>query len=82
MEQDEHTTAPAPLLRDVLPQLSAELVTLLKEEGERDLALCAHDLRPLADCGCGDDFCRSFRTAPHPPGRATATWRCSRPAGT
>ncbi|MFJ3975959.1 hypothetical protein [Streptomyces sp. NPDC090021] len=66
MEKDEDTTAP--LLRDVLPQLSAELVRLLEEEGERDLALCAHDLRILADCGCGDDFCQSFHTAPHPPG--------------
>ncbi|WP_234378448.1 MULTISPECIES: hypothetical protein [unclassified Streptomyces] len=66
MPQDDHTTAP--LLRDVLPGLGAELVRLLEEEGERDLAICAHDLRLLADCGCGDDFCQSFRTEPHPPG--------------
>ncbi|WP_234327648.1 hypothetical protein [Streptomyces sp. NRRL F-2664] len=66
MHQDDHTAAP--LMRDVLPGLSAELVRLLEEEGERDLAVCAHDLRLVADCGCGDDFCQSFRTAPHPAG--------------
>ncbi|WP_234363443.1 hypothetical protein [Streptomyces sp. TN58] len=66
MQQDDDTTAP--LLRDVLPGLSAELVRLLQEEGEGDLAICAHDLRVLADCGCGDDFCQSFHTASHPPG--------------
>ncbi|WP_327262371.1 hypothetical protein OG444_13270 [Streptomyces sp. NBC_01232] len=64
VEQDDA----APLVRDVLPVLAAELVRLLEEEGERELAICAHDLRIVADCGCGDDFCQSFRTEPHPPG--------------
>ncbi len=59
----------APLVRDVFPDLTAELVRLLEEEGERDLALCAHDLRLVAECDCGDDFCQSFRTHDHPPGR-------------
>lgn len=62
MEQD------APLVRDVFPALTAELVRLLEEEGERDLALCAHDLRIVGECGCSDDFCQSIRTHPHPPG--------------
>lgn len=58
----------APLVRDVLPALTAELVRLLGEEGEHDLAICAYDLRLLAECGCGDDSCQSFLTHPHPPG--------------
>ncbi|WP_326590931.1 hypothetical protein [Streptomyces sp. NBC_01294] len=62
MEQD------APLVRDVFPDLTAELVRLLEEEGERELAISAHDLRMVGVCGCGDDFCQSIRTDPHPPG--------------
>ncbi|MDD9381371.1 hypothetical protein M8Z33_32915 [Streptomyces sp. ZAF1911] len=58
----------APLVREVFPELASELVKLLDAEGEHALALCAHDLRIVADCGCGDDFCQSFRTHPHPPG--------------
>ncbi|ATZ26810.1 hypothetical protein SLAV_25065 [Streptomyces lavendulae subsp. lavendulae] len=58
----------APLVREVLPALTAELVRLLEEEGERDLAVCAHDLRLVAVCGCGDDFCQSIRTGTHVPG--------------
>lgn len=57
-----------PLVRDVYPGLLRELVALLEAEGERALAVCAHDLRLFAECGCGDDFCQSFRTAPHTPG--------------
>ncbi|MFD6970809.1 hypothetical protein [Streptomyces sp. NPDC059979] len=63
MDQDD-----APLVRDVFPDLTAELVRLLEEEGERDLAVCAHDLRLVGECGCGDGFCQSIRTHPHPPG--------------
>ncbi|WP_405440718.1 hypothetical protein OG373_26330 [Streptomyces avidinii] len=58
----------APLVRDVLPALAAELVRLLEEEGERELAICANDLRIVADCGCGDDFCQSFYTERRPTG--------------
>ncbi|MFE2245850.1 hypothetical protein [Streptomyces lavendulae] len=58
----------APLVREVLPALTAELVRLLEEEGERDLAVCAHDLRLVAVCGCGDAFCQSIRTGTHVPG--------------
>lgn len=58
----------APLVREVLPALTAELVRLLGEEGERDLALCAHDLRVLGACGCADDFCQSIRTGTHVQG--------------
>ncbi|MFJ3859870.1 hypothetical protein ACIPRL_26980 [Streptomyces sp. NPDC090085] len=74
----------APLVRDVFPDLTAELVRLLEEEGERDLALCARDLRLVAECGCGDDFCQSFRTHDHPPGRPTGratAWSASSRSG-
>ncbi|MET9692119.1 hypothetical protein ABZY81_27160 [Streptomyces sp. NPDC006514] len=57
-----------PLVRDVFPDLTAQLVRLLEDEGEPWLALCAYDLRLLAECGCGDDFCQSFLTHRHPPG--------------
>ncbi len=58
-----------PLVRDLYPELLAELVSLLEGEGERELALSARDLRIVEDCGCGDDFCQSFRTASHPAGQ-------------
>ncbi|MEU9715749.1 hypothetical protein [Streptomyces sp. NPDC047976] len=57
-----------PLVRDVLPALTAELVRLLEAEGERDLAICAYDLRMHGACGCADDFCQSIRTGTHVPG--------------
>ncbi|MFI6960787.1 hypothetical protein [Streptomyces sp. NPDC050149] len=63
MEQDH------PLIRDVFPDLIAELTALLEDEGERELAICAWDLRLVDECGCGDDFCQSIRTADHPPGQ-------------
>ncbi|MFJ9941187.1 hypothetical protein [Streptomyces erythrochromogenes] len=62
-------TQDAPLVRDVFPDLTAELVRLLEEEGERDLVVCALDLRLVAECDCGDGFCQSFQTHDHPPGR-------------
>lgn len=58
-----------PLVREVFPELAAELVALLEEEGERELAICARDLRLVADCGCGDDFCQSFYAGAHPRGQ-------------
>jgi hypothetical protein len=57
-----------PLVREVYPELVAELVRLLEAEGERWLAVTAPDLRLVAECGCGDGFCQSIRTAEHPPG--------------
>ncbi|WP_369182125.1 hypothetical protein [Streptomyces sp. Y1] len=57
-----------PLVREVFPDLVRELIGLLEAEGERELAICARDLRLVAACGCSDDFCQSFRTAPHQPG--------------
>lgn len=58
-----------PLLRLVFPDLVAELTALLEAEGERELAICAWDLRFFDECGCQDDFCQSIRTADHPQGQ-------------
>ncbi|MFI2300151.1 hypothetical protein ACH5AL_15110 [Actinacidiphila glaucinigra] len=58
-----------PLVRDVFPDLIAELTALLEDEGERELALGAWDLRLVDECACGDDFCQSIRTADHPQGQ-------------
>ncbi|MFI8813389.1 MULTISPECIES: hypothetical protein [unclassified Streptomyces] len=63
MEQDH------PLIRDAFPDLIAELIALLEDEGERELAICAWDLRLVDECGCGDGFCQSIRTADHPQGQ-------------
>ncbi|MFG3342267.1 hypothetical protein [Glycomyces sp. NPDC048151] len=58
-----------PLVREVYPELVAELARLLEDEGERFLAILAHDLRIVAECGCGSDTCQSFHTSgDFPPG--------------
>ena len=57
-----------PLVSDQWPLLAAELVTALREEGESDLAGRVDTLRVLRQCGCDDDFCQSFHTAPEPTG--------------
>ncbi|MFI5533015.1 hypothetical protein ACIA8O_31205 [Kitasatospora sp. NPDC051853] len=56
-------------MRDVFPELVSELTALLEEEGEGELAVRARDLRLVAECGCGDDFCQSFKAEPYPAGR-------------
>ncbi|RFU40900.1 hypothetical protein DZF91_14750 [Actinomadura logoneensis] len=58
-----------PLVRDIFPDLVAELATLLEDGGEHGLAVRVQDLRLVAECGCGDDFCQSFYTEDHPPGQ-------------
>lgn len=58
----------APLLREAYPALSRELISLLEAGGERDLAICARDLRIVTPCECKDEFCQSFYTAPPPGG--------------
>ena len=60
--------ATPPLLRAVYPDFAAELISLLNDDGHTDLAICAYDLRIIARCGCTDDFCQSFYTAPKPDG--------------
>ncbi|MFE7563905.1 hypothetical protein [Kitasatospora sp. NPDC057500] len=57
-----------PFVRDIFPDLVAELSALLADEGEHDLAVRVRDIRLVGECDCGDDFCQSLRTAHHPPG--------------
>lgn len=61
--------AEKPLVREVFPEFVVELVALLEAEGEHDLAVCARDLRLIAECACADDFCQSFCTEAHPQGQ-------------
>ncbi|MFE2279693.1 hypothetical protein ACFXAE_21145 [Streptomyces sp. NPDC059454] len=63
MEQDH------PLVHDVFPDLVAELTTLLEDEREHEPAIVVRDVRLVAMCDCGDDFCQSIRTAAHPKGK-------------
>jgi hypothetical protein len=65
-----------PLVREVFPELATELVALLEQNGEHELAISAHDLRLVAGCGCGDDFCQSFYTEPRPHGPYGPGHRC------
>ncbi|GAA1398374.1 hypothetical protein GCM10009639_36840 [Kitasatospora putterlickiae] len=58
-----------PLVRDVFPELVAELATLLEAGGEHGLAIGVRDTRLVEECECGDDFCQSIRTADHPRGQ-------------
>ena len=57
-----------PLVREVYPELVKELARLLEDEGERYLSITVHDVRMVARCECGDEFCQSIRTAEHEPG--------------
>ena len=58
----------SPLVSAQWPHLAAELTTALREEGENDLADQVDTLRVVQLCGCEDDFCQSFYTAPRPNG--------------
>jgi hypothetical protein len=62
------TTAEPPLVSDKWPHLAAELATALRDEGASDLANQVDTLHVLEECGCDDDFCQSFYTAPKPSG--------------
>ncbi|AWS47813.1 hypothetical protein [Streptosporangium sp. 'caverna'] len=65
-----------PLVRELFPDLVADLIACLREEGEEDLAISAWDIRFYEECGCGDDFCQSFRTAERPDGAYGPGHRC------
>jgi hypothetical protein len=65
----------APLLFDTATDFAEELRLLLLAEGAGDLAVRVADLRIIARCRCGDEFCSTFYTAsakvPHGPGHRT-----------
>lgn len=58
-----------PLVRDVLPDLVAELDAALREQGRDDLADQLPGLRITAACPCSVESCGSFHT-----GRPLRRW--------
>ncbi|WP_370038325.1 hypothetical protein [Nocardioides sp.] len=60
--------ATSPRLVDRWPDFTGQLRQALVAEGEDLLATQVETLRVIAECGCGDDFCQSFYTAPKPDG--------------
>jgi hypothetical protein len=56
------------LVIDMFPLLSEELLQLLEDAGEADLASQVSALSIVDRCRCGDDFCASFYTQPKPKG--------------
>ncbi|MEV4321605.1 hypothetical protein ACIBI0_29640 [Microbispora rosea] len=65
-----------PLVRELFPELIADLIACLEEAGETELAILAWDVRLHQWCECGDDFCQSFYTAPRPDGAYGPGHRC------
>lgn len=57
-----------PLVVDVVPELAEELERELRASGDGKLADQVDGLRMTRSCGCGDDFCATFYTAPIPQG--------------
>src|SRR5688572_10417910 len=58
----------AELLRDRWPVLAAQLETALRSSDEPTLADLVDRLPVVKRCGCDDDCCQSFYTAPPPEG--------------
>lgn len=56
------------LLQDALPDFADELIMLLRNQHESDLAEHGPRLRLVDRCRCGDDFCATLYTAPKPKG--------------
>ena len=56
------------LLIDALPELAKELSTLLMDIGKAELAEQIPSLPVIDRCRCGDDFCATIYTVPHPVG--------------
>lgn len=68
--------AVAPLLSETWPVFAAELAAALAAADEAGLAAEVAGLRVVDRCGCPDDFCQSFRTAPKPAGAYGDGHRC------
>jgi len=64
------------LLIDTIPEFSAELRRLLKEQGHGHLIDQLPGLQIVDRCRCGDDFCSSFYTQPKPLGTYGAGLKC------
>ncbi|HUQ31997.1 MAG TPA: hypothetical protein VM095_07750 [Pyrinomonadaceae bacterium] len=57
-----------PLLRDALPELSAELKSLLENDDLPQLAEQIESLRLVDHCRCDSKTCATFYTVPKPEG--------------
>lgn len=55
-------------IADRWPVLAGQLADALRAAGEYGLASSAPQLRVVALCSCGDDFCQSFYTEQPPDG--------------
>ena len=62
------------ILVESLPEFSRELTELLVAAGKPALAAQVDRLEIVAKCGCNDDFCASFYTAPKPEKHAKDRW--------
>nr|BFE59489.1 hypothetical protein GCM10020063_040150 [Dactylosporangium thailandense] len=60
--------AEAPLVHARWPIFATELAAALRAHGDDSLIDQVKNLRVVQTCGCGDDFCQSFSTAPRPVG--------------
>ncbi len=56
----------APLIVDIVPELTAEIERELRSSGETELADQVPGLRMTKSCGCRDAFCSSFYTGTYP----------------
>jgi len=56
------------LVRDLLPEVYADIETLIQAEGMSSLRQGLESLAVTETCGCGDDFCASFYTGARPRG--------------
>ena len=56
----------APTVGNVLPDLAAQLIEVLRRDGRGDLADQIVALPFGQRCACGDDFCSSFYKGPKP----------------
>ena len=62
-------TVPAStLVSEALPLFATELESLLREQGESELAAQIENPRIVDRCRCGDDFCATFYTESKPEG--------------
>lgn len=71
-----HVDQDQPLVRELFPELVAELIACLREVEEADLAVSAWDIRLHSWCTCNDHFCQSFYTAEPPDGAYGPGHRC------
>ncbi|MEV0405952.1 hypothetical protein [Actinoallomurus sp. NPDC050550] len=65
-----------PLVRELFPELVAELIACLQEIEETELSIAAWDIRLHSWCTCNDHFCQSFYTAEPPDGPYGSGHRC------